>query len=69
MRSNKNKQQKPILSVFVNNISGDSFEAYLMGTEEIEGKPFYILKLKDHGRIVKMAVSALKKSNKQLETR
>jgi hypothetical protein len=52
----------PVLTGFVNNISGDYFEAYLMGTEDIEGKPFYILKMKDHPRIVKMAVSALKKS-------
>lgn len=54
----------PVLTGFVNNVSGDYFEAYLMGTEDIEGKPFYVLKLKDHPRIVKMAVSALKKSKR-----
>jgi hypothetical protein len=56
------KAAKPPLTAFVNNISGDFFEAYLLGTEEIEGKPFYILQMKDHPRIVKMAMSALKKS-------
>lgn len=61
MRKRPNKPT-PVLTGFVNNISGDYFEAYLMGTEDIEGKPFYILKMKDHPRIVKMAVSALKKS-------
>lgn len=61
MRRQPNKPT-PVLTGFVNNISGDYFEAYLMGTEDIEGKPFYILKMKDHPRIVKMAVSALKKS-------
>ena len=61
MRRQPNKPT-PVLTGFVNNSSGDYFEAYLMGTEDIEGKPFYILKMKDHPRIVKMAVSALKKS-------
>lgn len=56
------KKPAPVLTGFINNVSGDYFEAYLMGTEDIEGKPFYILKMKDHPRIVKMAVSALKKS-------
>jgi hypothetical protein len=66
---NKKAQKAPVLGVFINNISGETFEAYLLGTEEIEGKLFYILKMRDHQRIVKMAVSALKKSNKQLEPR
>jgi len=66
----RNKHQpKPVLTAFVNNVSGDAFEAYVMGTEEIEGKPFYVLKLKEHPRIVKMAVSALKKSKKPLDAR
>ena len=52
----------PILTGFVNNISGEYFEAYFMGQEDIEGRPFYVLKMKDHPRVVKMATSALKKT-------
>ncbi len=58
----RNKQPAPELVAFVNNISGDRFEAYLIGTEQIEGRPFYVLRMKDHPRVVKMAVSALKKA-------
>jgi len=58
------RQQKPVpvLTAFINNVSGEYFEAYYMGTEDIEGKPFYILRMKDHPRVVKMATSALKKT-------
>ncbi len=62
MRRRGKKQPAPELVGFVNIISGDYFEAYLLGTEQIEGRPFYILKMKNHPRVVKMAVSALKKS-------
>jgi len=63
------KKPTPVLTGFVNNISGDYFEAYVLGTEEIEGKPFYVLKMKDHPRIVKMAVSALKKSKAAVDSK
>ena len=59
----------PVLTGFVNSISGDYFEAFLVGTEDIEGKPFYVLRMKDHPRIVKMAVGALKKSRQSLTSR
>lgn len=63
------KKPTPILTGFVNNISGDYFEAYLIGTEDIEGKPFYVLRMKDHPRVVKMAVSALKKSKVAVDSK
>jgi hypothetical protein len=63
------KKPAPVLTGFVNNISGDYFEAYLIGTEDIEGKPFYVLRMKDHPRIVKMAVSALKKSKTAVDSK
>lgn len=53
---------KPVLSGFVNNVSGEYFEAFYMGLEDIEGKPFYVLRLKTHPRIVKMSTSAVKKT-------
>jgi len=43
-------------------MSGEYFEAFYMGTEDIEGKPFYILRMKTHPRVVKMAVGALRKT-------
>jgi hypothetical protein len=57
----KRQKPKPILTGFVNNVSGEYFEAYLIDVEDIEGRPFYVLRMKDHPRIVKMAMSALKK--------
>ncbi len=58
----------PILTGFINNISGEYFEAYFMGQEDIEGKPFYVLKMKDHPRVVKMATSALKKTKLSVDS-
>ena len=39
-----------------------------MGQEDIEGKPFYVLKMKDHPRVVKMATSALKKTKLSVDS-
>ena len=58
----KRNSVKPELTGFTNHVSNEYFEAYLMGIEDIEGKPFYILRMKDHPRIVKMATSALRKT-------
>jgi len=58
----RNARPAPVLAGFVNNVSGEYFEAFYMGLEDIEGKAFYVLKLKDHPRVVKMATSAIKKT-------
>ena len=55
------KPKPEILTGFVNNLTSEYFEAFLVGTEDIEGKPFYVIRLKNHPRIVKMAMSAVKK--------
>ena len=62
MKSKRINKPAPVLAGFVNNMSGEYFEAFYMGLEDIEGKAFYILKLKDHPRVVKMATSAIKKT-------
>ena len=58
----------PVLTGFINNMSGEYFEAYFMGQEDIEGKPFYVLRMKNHPRVVKMATSALKKTKLSVDT-
>lgn len=62
MKYKRNTKPAPVLAGFVNNRTGEYFEAFYMGLEDIEGKPFYVLKLKDHPRVVKMATSAIKKT-------
>lgn len=62
MKSKRNIKPAPVLAGFINNVSGEYFEAFYMGLEDIEGKSFYVLKLKNHPRVVKMATSAIKKT-------
>jgi hypothetical protein len=60
------RDKKPVLTWFHNTITGDKLQAFLLDTETIEGKQFYVLKMTDHPRIVKMAVEALKKIKQPL---
>jgi len=58
----QSRTKKYPLAAYTNIMSGEYFEAFYMGTEDIEGKPFYILRMKTHPRVVKMAVGALRKT-------
>lgn len=65
----KTKRPTPVLAGFTNNVSGEYFEAYYMGDEDIEGKTFYVLRMKDHPRVVKMAANAVKKTKLSVDVK